>query len=375
MLLPDGNLEDADIVIAGTGIASVGDGAGAADTVLQVDGLSILPGIVDLHGDAFERQIMPRPEVFFPLDLALRDTDRQMVANGITTAFHGITWSWEPGLRSREMVIALLDAIEAGRNNFGCDTRFHLRYETSNLEAADEIARWLEAGRIDLLAFNDHLPSVARKIAAGQSLATYMERTGLTREGIAALVDSLNDREHIVAEAVERLAAIARGKRIAMASHDDETAATRRAFHALGCRIAEFPLTIEASQESNRLGDAIVLGAPNIVRGGSHLGQGGVDAAAEIAAGRGDILCSDYYYPALLQAPFALVARSIRTLGEAWRMVSSAPARAAGLADRGEIAPGKRADLVILNSPANRPAEIAAVLSGGTPVYRSGLLA
>ena len=125
-----GHLVEADVAIVDGQIQSVGEIGFSADTVLNAAGMLVLPGMVDLHGDAFERQIMPRAGVSFPLDVALMDTDRQMVANGITTGYHGVTLSWEPGLRSRDVVIGLLAAMEVGAHQFDCDTRFHLRFET-----------------------------------------------------------------------------------------------------------------------------------------------------------------------------------------------------------------------------------------------------
>lgn len=376
MALPDGKLAETDVLIEDGCIAALGETRGGAQTTLDAAGMLVLPGIVDLHGDAFERQIMPRAGVSFPLDLALMDTDRQMLANGITTAYHGVTLSWEPGLRSRDVVVGLLGAMEATKPRFGCDTRFHLRFETYALEAVDEIADWLADGRVDLLAFNDHMPATLRKIASGQvrSLTRYTERTGLSQEEYVALVNRLVERKEDVAAAIKRLAGIAREAGIAMASHDDETAEARRDYHELGCTIAEFPLTTEAAEESTRLGDMIVLGCPNVVRGGSHLGPNGISAADAIAAGRGDILCSDYYYPALVQAPFVLADKSITSFTEAWRLVSTNPARAAGLDDRGEIAPGQRADVVILDKPTAGPATVAATLVAGAPVYRSAMV-
>jgi alpha-D-ribose 1-methylphosphonate 5-triphosphate diphosphatase len=374
--LPDGSLEETDVLIEDGHIASVGGSLGGAETVLDARGMLVLPGIVDLHGDAFERQIMPRPGVSFPLDLALMDTDRQMVANGITTAYHGVTLSWEPGLRSRDVVVQLLEAMEANTDRFACDTRFHLRFETYALESVDEIAGWLAGGRVDLLAFNDHMPATLRRMASGETrkLSQHYERAGLTKDEYEALVNRLVERKADVPGAIRKLAGVARKAGVPMASHDDESAGMRREFHDLGCTIAEFPLTADAAEESARLGDMIVLGCPNVVRGGSHLGPQGISAASEIAEGRGDILCSDYYYPALAQAPFILADKSIADFTAAWRLVSTNPARAVGLSDRGEIAPGQRADIVIVDRSGAGPARIAATLVAGTPVHRSGLV-
>ena len=135
------------------------DGSGAE---LDARGLLVLPGIVDIHGDAFERQLQPRPGVGFTADIALHDTETQLLANGITTAFHGVTLSWEPGLRSLAAWQALLDALEARR--WTCDMRVHLRWEAYNLDALDIALSDIAAGRVHLLAFNDHTPSILRHV-------------------------------------------------------------------------------------------------------------------------------------------------------------------------------------------------------------------
>ena len=126
-------------VITGIGLDTTAEGT------IDARGLLVLPGIVDVHGDAFERQVMPRPRVAFPLDIALLESDRQAVSNGITTVFHGVTWSWEPGLRGAENARAILAGIERIRPRLGADTRYHLRHETYNLDAEPEITEWLPA--------------------------------------------------------------------------------------------------------------------------------------------------------------------------------------------------------------------------------------
>ena len=154
-LLADGALAAGDVAIVDGSIDSIGQGNGAGTRALDARGLLLLPGIVDLHGDAFERQIMPRPGVHFPLDLALLETDRQLIANGITTAFHGLTWSWEPGLRGREAALTFLEAMDRLRPRFVADTRVHLRHEIYNVGAAEEILELLVGGRHRQLAGGD----------------------------------------------------------------------------------------------------------------------------------------------------------------------------------------------------------------------------
>src|SRR5262245_9520012 len=174
-------------------IAGVGEDA-AAERTIDASGFIVLPGIVDIHGDAFERQMMPRPRVAFPLDIALLDSDRQAIANGITTVFHGVTWSWEPGLRGPENARAILEGIERLRGKLGADTRYHLRHETYNLDAEPEISEWLADRRIDVIAFNDHMSSIVGTMRHDHKFAPMVERSGLTRDEFLAGVARTNGR-------------------------------------------------------------------------------------------------------------------------------------------------------------------------------------
>ena len=132
---------DVDLLINDIGIIVAQDNLEAqADVVIDANQQLVLPGIVDLHGDAFERQMLPRPKVHFPTDMALLETDRQMMINGITTAFHGVTYSWETGLRGRDSAIKVIEHVEKLRDRLICDTRIHLRWETYNLEGENDLA-------------------------------------------------------------------------------------------------------------------------------------------------------------------------------------------------------------------------------------------
>lgn len=347
--------------------ASIAARSGAAAARLDACDLLVLPGIVDIHGDAFERQMMPRPGVDFPLDVALADSDRQAIANGITTVFHAATWSWEPGLRSGANAVRLLETIERQRPHFAADTRFHLRHETYNLDAEPVILRWLGGRRIDLLAFNDHMDSTVADLDKPHKRNRMVERSGLGGEAFDALVADVVARAAEVPGSVARLASAARESNVRMLSHDDDSPAMRRAYRAQGARIAEFPVNVETAREAAEGGDFIVFGAPNVVRGGSHTGW--TRAADMIAGGLCSVLASDYYYPAPLLAPFRLAADGVQPLEQAWKLVSEAPAMAAGLTDRGVLAPGRRADIVLVDaSVASRP-RVVAVIAGGRLVH------
>jgi alpha-D-ribose 1-methylphosphonate 5-triphosphate diphosphatase len=327
----------------------------------------VLPGIVDIHGDAFERQLMPRPGVHVPTDIALVDTDRQVVANGISTVFHGVTWSWEPGLRGSDNARAILAAIESLRPRLAADTRFHLRYETFNLEAEAEVTDWLAARRIHVLAFNDHMPVGDSVMLRPDKLGQMAERSGLPREDFMALVARLNDRRDEVPDAITRVAGAANEHGIALLSHDDSCPEQRRWFRALGCRVSEFPTNVETAREAAEAGDYIVLGAPNVMRGKSHLGW--INASEMIARGLCSVLASDYYYPAPLLAAFRLAEIGVASIEKAWPLISALPASAAGLADRGRIAPGLRADLILVDAALPSRPRVVAVLVAGRLVH------
>jgi alpha-D-ribose 1-methylphosphonate 5-triphosphate diphosphatase len=353
--------------IAGREISVVGSDHGHGSIGIDASGLKVLPGIVDLHGDAFERQMMPRAGVDFPVDVALIDSDRQAIANGITTVFHATTWSWEPGLRSADNARKLLEAIEALRPQLAADTRFHLRHETYNLDAEAEIGRWLSDGRIDLFAFNDHMDSTVASLAKPQKRSRMVERTGLSSEAFDALVASVVSRGHDVPASVARLAGMARAAGVGMLSHDDESPAMRRAFRDLGVGIAEFPVNEETAREAAASGDFIVFGAPNVVRGGSHTGW--TKAADMIAKGLCSILASDYYYPAPLLAAFRLAADGVLPLAQAWQLISAAPATAAGLTDRGVLAAGRRADIILVDDAVPLRPRVVGVIAAGRLVH------
>lgn len=306
--------------------------------------------------------MMPRPGVGFPIDVALVDSDRQAVANGITTIFHGVTWSWEPGLRGAGNARALVSEIWTLRPRLAADTHCHLRLETFNLDAEAEVTDWLAGRRIGMLAFNDHMPD-DNTPPRTRKVAQMAERAGLSPEDFMALVARLRARANEVPGSIARLAAAANAGGVPTLSHDDMSPEQRRWFRDLDCRLAEFPTTLETAAEATAAGDDVVMGAPNVVRGGSHIGW--IGAADMIARGYCTILASDYYYPALLLAAFRLAADGVVPLETAWAFVSENPARAAGLRDRGVIAAGRRADVILVDAGNPlRPVTVAAISNG-----------
>jgi alpha-D-ribose 1-methylphosphonate 5-triphosphate diphosphatase len=367
--LIDGAFVETDVSVTDDVIAGIGGRVAPGAARVDARGLLLLPGLVDIHGDAFERQLQPRPGVDFPADVALLDTDRQLLANGITTAFHGVTLSWEPGLRGVETFRALLGARERLGGHLVADSRVHLRLETYAMDAWADAAAAIARGAVHLLAFNDHTAEIARRSEDPARAAKYAERAHVKGPEILSLARAMLARAGEVEGFVATAAAAAREAGMPMASHDDASPAVRARWRALGCRICEFPMNAETGLAAREAGEGVIMGAPNVVRGGSHMGWH--SAEAMVRAGACNILASDYYYPAMARAAFLLAERGALTLAEAWALVSANPARAAGLDDRGVIAAGKRADLVLVSPEGPGAPRIVATIAAGRKAFLS----
>ncbi len=347
VLLDSGELAARTVIVGADGIADVAKRPYPGVPAYEADGLLVLPGIVDLHGDGFERSIMPRPGIAFALPMALVETDRLLAGNGITTGYLGLTCSWEPGLRSTEAAARFLDALAETKPQLNCDVRLHLRWETSNLEAVEQALAWVADGRVDLLAFNDHIDDLLDSLPDPAKLGRLAGRCGIAPQDYRTMVEHAAARREQVPASTARLAEAARRAGIPVAAHDNNSPADWAASRALGCTICEFPADMETAEAALADGAATVMGAPNVLRGGSHCGR--LSVADAVRAGLCSSLTTDYYYPALIQAAFHL-AQNEGALPDIWPLLSSGPANAAGLTDRGRICAGLRADLVLVDA-------------------------
>lgn len=372
------------------GLIAALDGPRDGARVIDGRGMVLAPALVDIHGDAFERQLMPRPGVMIPTAAALLETDRQLAANGIATAYHALTLSWEPGLRSVGIGHEVVAALAALAPRLTVENRVQLRWETFCFEALPLIETALAGPLLPALAFNDHTtmgvlhPSVALQdrpfdhapdfpVAdmASPGFAARMEsrakRSGMEISAFIALMRDIWQRRPDVPAVIAEAGAKAGAAGAPMLSHDDSQPETRDFYRGHGARISEFPMNLAVARAAREAGDWIVFGAPNAARGGSHLGSPG--AADMVAAGLCDILASDYYYPAMLAAVARLQADGIGRLPDLWKLVSGNPAAALGLADRGEIAVGRRADLVLLEWPEGQPPVVRQSFVNGRAAY------
>ena len=363
----DADWRNTDIALSGSQISELDFDLRSTGPAFDASGLLVLPGMIDIHGDAFERQIQPRPGTMFSHAIALADTDRQLIANGITTAFHGVTFSWEGGLRGREAALALMTQLDEQRERANADHCIHLRFENHHLDGVQDALDWIADGKIDFFAFNEHLPSMLKKSAHPEKMSTFAERARCDIATFASRMAAMQARSDEVPAAVTLLAAACRAHGIAMASHDDYTASDRETYADLGVQISEFPRTQEALQAALAMGHHTVMGAPNVLLGGSHCGS--IATIDAVRSGMCDILASDYYYPALLQAPFILAHAGACTLADAWKLVSANPATVLGLTDRGRIAAGARADLLLVEQLPEGAARLIATFAAGKLVY------
>ena len=365
-LTPAGALEVGDVHVRDGVIA-----AGATDGAESIDccGALVLPGIVDVHGDAFERELMPRPGVEIDFNIAMASVEAQLLASGITTAFHGLTISWEPGARSLEAGRRFMDRLEGIRPIMLIDHRVQIRWETFAHHAVDDVCAWLTRKPAPAIAFNDHTSDTMRKVSAGEhkKLEQWAHRAGLTTSQYLALVDEVSTCAPHVPAKIAQVAAAAREAGAVMLSHDDRLVTDREGYRALGAGIAEFPLTRDAAKDAIAHGEPTVLGGPNVIRGGSHTGA--VSAQEAIAEGLCTILASDYYYPSLLHAVSRLVKQGGIPFADAWARVSGNPAAAMGLNDRGSIRPGNRADLIVVDF--GDVPQVVAVVAAGRLVFQT----
>lgn len=334
---------------------------------VDLSGFRVLPGIVDIHGDGFERHLAPRRGVMKDFSEGLRAVDAELACNGITTAVLAQFWSWEGGMRGPEHAARLVDGL-AETPDLRVDMRVQLRFETHMLADYAAAEALIARGGVGYVVLNDHLPHAALdKGKTPPRLTGQALKAGRSPQAHLALMQAMHARRDEVPEALAGLVSRLRAAGVLVGSHDDDTPERRGWFRELGVTLSEFPETEATARAARAAGDAVVLGAPNVVRGGSHAGK--VSAADLVGVGLCDALASDYHYPALRQAALALAGRI--GLAAAWGMVSDGPARLLGIADRGRIAPGLRADFVVLDEVGR----VAACFVRGQPAYLAGEVA
>lgn len=345
-------------------IREVGPGA-APEQGIDLQGDFLLPGLTEIHTDNLEAHFVPRPKVHFHVDSAVQAYDGQIATSGITTVFDSLRIGTDEHETRAESITStttqLAEALARARaaGTLRVDHRTHLRCEVPTLDVISALEDFMARYPVDLISLMDHTPGQRQFRDIDKYFIYYGGRTGKSQQEVQGVVTRRQQVGHeraaknrpIVVEMAHRAG-------VALASHDDTTLAEVRESIDQKVSIAEFPTTREAAEASRAAGMATVMGAPNVVRGGSHSGN---VAARDLAdAGLLDMLSSDYVPASLLLGAFRLAdSKGVNGLPGAMRLVTLNPSEALGLKDRGSIAAGKRGDL------------IRVTMSGETPVVRS----
>lgn len=339
----------------------------------QVDlsGYLVLPGIVDVHGDGFERHLAPRRGAMKQMSEGLIAVEAELAANGITTATLAQFVSWEGGVRSLEFAEQVFSHLRDVAPTMVTDLRGQLRFETYQLDLFETLPARIAEWGLRYIVFNDHLPH--DRLQAGRQprgLVSQALKARRSPEKHLAMMQAMEVRRDEVPPALDALCARLAAAGITMGSHDDSTAQSRTVWAARGVQVAEFPETLAAAEAAAEQGSIVVMGSPNVVRGGSH--NLNVSAVDLIAMGYCDALASDYHYPSARRAALMLWQNGMRDIVGAWGLVSAGPAAVLGLRDRGVLEVGKRADIVVLDRKSLR---VAATFVQGRVSYMCGAVA
>lgn len=367
IVTPARRIEAGSLVIRGDRIESVTRGSSTASDTIDVSGKYVVPGLVDIHGDDIERHLFPRPEAQVPVETAVREAERAALASGITTKLHALPFENAPDdQRSVARSMELSRVIRDRRTAAPLDQRVHARCELADQDSVSAVEQLLSADGAALVSLMNHAPGDGQ-YASSEALSNRFEARGtVSDEGVEELVRSrtsvdaptMTQRRDTVLDA-------ARTAGVPVALHDATDAkAVESAAHS-GISICEFPLTLAAARRAGELGLTVTMGSPNLVRGGSLWGN--LDARQAIDAGLVDVLCSDFRPETMLQSLFT---DSGEPVPARVNRVTAAPAAAIGLTDRGRLAAGSRADLIVVD-PDPTPT-VSRVFVAGTEVYRFG---
>ncbi len=330
------------------------------DRVVNAHGRYVLPGIIDVHSDKVEQYIQPRSTAQLDFEFGFKMCERDLLGAGITTMYHSISLSGDEffgvsPMRTRENVQKLADLIsETHKKNHLIRHRFHLRIEIDNLEAYEIVKDMIAQGKVHEISFMNHTPGQGQY----RSIESYREAISgfngrfrgkdvklLTKE---ELLEYHSQKPKLSKAQLKELAALAREKGIAVASHDDDSLEKLEENLEIGVDISEFPISTYVAKAAKALGFSTVVGAPNILRGGSH--SGNMSAAEAILSDCADILCSDYYPSAILHSIFHMNEKYGVPLPEMVNKATLNPANATGIGgEYGSLEEGKKADLLIVD--------------------------
>ncbi|WP_262177189.1 alpha-D-ribose 1-methylphosphonate 5-triphosphate diphosphatase [Haloarcula laminariae] len=364
VITPDSVVEGG-VRIEGDRIVAVGDVDGDAETVIDADGQYVMPGLIDLHGDDIENHLYPRSGARVSTPMALSSSDRANVAAGITTKFHAISFELDESQnRSPELAGELTDAI-TGADSLLADHRLHARCEVTQEECVDAVLEVLANGDADLVSVMTHIPGKGQFRDIDAFREYYEESANHTAEEAEEMIAERCDVPmSTVRDRVERVVDRAHDAGVVTASHDDEAPEEVDRLADTGVDITEYPITLETARRAAERGLTTAMGAPNLVRGESQWGN--LASGDAIDAGVVDVLVADYHPPSLLAAAFVDTGEP---LPKRVARVTANAADAVGFGDRGRLAAGCRADVVVVDSEPT-PTVTRAIV-GGKPAYRA----
>jgi alpha-D-ribose 1-methylphosphonate 5-triphosphate diphosphatase len=351
IILPDSLIEGGWLLIEDGRILDLGKEATCphvADHLIDAYRQFLLPGLIDLHCDAIEKLVEPRPDIHFDIQVALEQADWRLAGSGITTEFHAVSLDDnEFGVRSETFTHDLYHALTVTREETLIRHKIHARLELTSRRGSEAVTQLIEQRACDMISLMDHSPGQGQ-YRTEATFREYVKRsTRRTAVEIDALLEMKRSQAVEIPSRVEHVTQLARSAGLAIATHDDDTAAKVQQWPRLGVTISEFPTTLEAAHTAHDLDLAVCMGAPNVLRGKSS--GGNLSAHEAIRAGVVDVLCSDYYPVAMLHAIFVLATQELLTLPQAVRLVTLNPAQAVGLGDEyGSLEVGKVADVILV---------------------------
>ncbi|CDT85377.1 alpha-D-ribose 1-methylphosphonate 5-triphosphate diphosphatase [Vibrio coralliirubri] len=331
-------------------IANMSDSTSQLPRAFDGENGFLMPGLIELHTDNLEKYFTPRPKVNWPPLSAMSAHDTQLIGSGITTVLDAVALGdYRDGNRQENLDQFINTVAESQKRGLTrAEHRIHLRCEVPHSTTVGLFERYVNMPEVQLVSLMDHAPGQRQFVNIDKYRTYYQGKYNMTDAEMAVYEkDQVAQSQRWSKQNRDEITRQCRDLNIPTASHDDATSAHVTESKELGMVIAEFPTTVEAAQRSHELGLKVMMGAPNVIRGGSHSGN---VAAHELASlGVLDILSSDYYPVSLLDAVFTLVndERNNLDVAQAVQLATLNPAQALGLTDRGVIAEGKRADLVL----------------------------
>lgn len=321
--------------------------------IIDAAGGYVSPGFIDIHSDYIEHMAAPRPTCLMDFNLSIRETEKELISHGITTMFHSLSmyktseFSYKP-IREAENVRKFVELIAKTHDGKHLIRhRFHARFEIDNMEEVENLKAYIAGKKVHLVSFMDHTPGQGQYKDLKIYRDTLMGYNDWTEEELDNIITGHLTKEKVAIEGMREIAELARENGIAVASHDDDTVEKLKLVQSFGATISEFPITIEVAEKAKEMQMFTMAGAPNILLGGSH--SGNLSAAEAILRGSIDILCSDYYPPAMLHAVFEMHRKYCMDLAEMFRLVTINPAAAVNMQDEiGSVREGKKADLLVI---------------------------